>query len=527
MLSNDDDADGDTLTMTKVNGSAGNIGVAIAGTYGHLTLNADGSYSYDADITSAIDGAVYGSHPVDSFGYTMSDGHGGTTTQTLSFTIDRPKAAHDDSIGTLENADAAAATVAAGLLGNDVDPDTNDNAGISITEVNGSGANVGVQIALASGALLAVNADGTYDYDPNHAFDALPDAASGAANTTATDTFTYRITGGSVATATVTVTGVDSDDVVHGTAASDVISAGIGKDTLYLGQGGGDTAHGGSGNDRFFLNGAFGASDRLDGGSGFDTLRLNGDYSGGVVLADTTLTNIERIFLHAGHSYSLTMADGDVAAGRTLHIAGDKIGAPNVLVFDGSAESDGKFIVNADGGDDTLIGGARHDILRGGAGADVLTGGGGRDLLLGKGGADTFVYGAVSDFDLEPFRYGRRLQRRGRSLRSAVRRYRHRCGGHFGPARPRAYRQGSEARHRRGAAFGASCRAVHAGSWAARRSYVSDRRCQRRRRLSGGRRSGRRPRHRRQSRRLRNRRLYLIQPARGRQQHRSRHDSRQ
>ena len=50
VLTNDTDVDtGDTKTVSTVNGSAGNVGVAVAGTYGSLTLNADGSWTYTLD----------------------------------------------------------------------------------------------------------------------------------------------------------------------------------------------------------------------------------------------------------------------------------------------------------------------------------------------------------------------------------------------------------------------------------------------------------------------------------------------
>ena len=57
VLSNASDLDGDNLTVTGVSDTAhgaGTVGSSLAGTYGHLTLNADGSYSYVADNTAAI-----------------------------------------------------------------------------------------------------------------------------------------------------------------------------------------------------------------------------------------------------------------------------------------------------------------------------------------------------------------------------------------------------------------------------------------------------------------------------------------
>jgi len=81
------------------------------------------------------------------------------------------------------------------LLINDTDVDVGDT--LAISKVQGLAANVGDQIALASGALLTVNADGTYIYDPNGAF-----------ATTNTDSFTYEISdnhGSSSNAATVTI----------------------------------------------------------------------------------------------------------------------------------------------------------------------------------------------------------------------------------------------------------------------------------------------------------------------------------
>ena len=90
--SNDTDLDGDKLTVTGVSdvaNGAGSVGSSLAGVYGHLTLNADGSYSYVADNSSAINSALTGSHLQDAFTYTVSDGNGGTATGTLTITLDR------------------------------------------------------------------------------------------------------------------------------------------------------------------------------------------------------------------------------------------------------------------------------------------------------------------------------------------------------------------------------------------------------------------------------------------------------
>ncbi|MGB8437385.1 MAG: DUF4347 domain-containing protein, partial [Burkholderiales bacterium] len=82
---------------------------------------------------------------------------------------------------------------------------------LTVTQVNGNPANVGVQIALASGALLTVNGDGSYSYNPNGQFESL------AVGDTASDSFTYTasdaIGNSDAATVTITVTAVDDPTV--------------------------------------------------------------------------------------------------------------------------------------------------------------------------------------------------------------------------------------------------------------------------------------------------------------------------
>ncbi len=64
VLTSASDLDGDNLTVSAVSDAShgsGTVGTSLAGTYGHLTLNANGSYSYVADNTAAISGAPTGS----------------------------------------------------------------------------------------------------------------------------------------------------------------------------------------------------------------------------------------------------------------------------------------------------------------------------------------------------------------------------------------------------------------------------------------------------------------------------------
>ena len=60
VLANDSDRDGDSLTVTAVGGSSLNVNNSFATTYGHITIGTDGSYTYVADNTAAINAAPTG-----------------------------------------------------------------------------------------------------------------------------------------------------------------------------------------------------------------------------------------------------------------------------------------------------------------------------------------------------------------------------------------------------------------------------------------------------------------------------------
>src|SRR5262249_34879578 len=134
--------------------------------------------------------------------------------KTVSVTaVDDMPVAHNDAFTTPETTALAGGSLF-GDNGAGADSDPDGGPAFSIISVNGSAASVGSQITLASGAHLTVNANGTFGYDPNHVFDYLALSGSGASNTPATEQFSYAITGGSTATVTVTITGVDSDDTL-------------------------------------------------------------------------------------------------------------------------------------------------------------------------------------------------------------------------------------------------------------------------------------------------------------------------
>src|SRR5262249_18316208 len=103
VLGNDTDVDvGDTHTVSAVNGSAANVGANLAGTYGTLHLNSDGSYSYTLDNSkAAVQQLAEGATVTDVFSYTNADNHGGSSSANLTITVngtnDAPIAAADSN----------------------------------------------------------------------------------------------------------------------------------------------------------------------------------------------------------------------------------------------------------------------------------------------------------------------------------------------------------------------------------------------------------------------------------------------
>ena len=84
----DSDSDGDAITVTQVGTTAvaatGNT--VINGSFGDLTIAADGSYTYDLTNASVQNlGATQ--QATETFAYTISDGQGGTATANLTIPV--------------------------------------------------------------------------------------------------------------------------------------------------------------------------------------------------------------------------------------------------------------------------------------------------------------------------------------------------------------------------------------------------------------------------------------------------------
>lgn len=149
----------------------------------------------------------------------------------------------------------------------------------------------------------------------------------------------------------------------------------------------------GAGNDSIFAGAALTSADRIDGNVGVDQVAIQGNYTGAnqLTLETGTLNNVELLAMLAGGNYAVTSADATVAAGQIFTVFGGNLTSNDSLTFNGSAETDGSFLMFGGLGTDTLTGGAGNDAFYFGPGrfgsTDAVTGGAGVDQL----GLDSFA----------------------------------------------------------------------------------------------------------------------------------------
>lgn len=191
LLANDTDVDGDPLNVADFD-AVSTFGAAVS-------VNPDGSFTYDPTGAAELQALSAGQARVDKFIYRVSDVStsgdtdtggpviGGTVTIAVSGVNDPPSAVAD-SYSTGEDT-ALDVRAGAGLLSNLSDPE-----GDSITAVPFSGTS-------DLGAAVTVNSDGSFTYDPRGSatLQALGQGDS------ATDGIPYTVTDGNGGSATATV----------------------------------------------------------------------------------------------------------------------------------------------------------------------------------------------------------------------------------------------------------------------------------------------------------------------------------
>lgn len=352
----DVDAGGATLTATLsvdsgiLDVSAGTSGALVSGS-GTSSVTITGTLAQINDLlganaTSTVTYTADSDSPPASAQLTLSVDDGGNSgtggaqigsaTETIVITpVDDPGVAQGDSFVTVENAVATGNVLADNGSGADTDPDST----VTVAAVNGDSAAVGQQITLTSGALLTLNSDGTFSYDPNGAFDDLPGPDSGASNTSAVDSFSYTLAGGEIAIVGVTVNGLSSgDENLEGTPGNDTLDGGAGADTMA----------GGDGDDSYVAD------------------------DPGDVVTEASGEGTDRVL--ASVSYTLG------ANVENLTLTGS-----------GAIDGTGNGLAN------TIIGNSASNTLTGGGGNDRLNGGGGADTLIGGAGHDTYVVDDIGD----------------------------------------------------------------------------------------------------------------------------------
>jgi Ca2+-binding RTX toxin-like protein len=193
---------------------------------------------------------------------------------------------------------------------------------------------------------------------------------------------------------------------------NDSIVTGDGNDTINAGDGinfvlpgaGRDTILCGTGDDRIiFSTGELDRNDKIDGGNTLNNIvQLDGNYSSGVRLGETTLTNIQEFRVTAGHDYVIDFGKTHLPENIGLLIEARGLLATDRIDIDLSGTS-GQMNFEGGRGNDTVTGNADDGFLRGGLGADTLEGGAGRDIHKYDAAADSTgkKYDTVIGFDTD------------------------------------------------------------------------------------------------------------------------------
>lgn len=342
-----------TLTVTAANGVLANdtdgdgiktvVTTTVIGTFGTLTLSADGSYTYNLNASKL---ALQGS-PSESFSYTMRDADGDTSTATLSIGISPDGTWSTTNQLPLANADTNASTAESTVNGNVITTgpgaDQLGDGQLRVVDVRlGSGAPVivgtGVILDGTNGRLI-LNSDGSYAY---RGFD----------DRNGTDTFTYTIMDrdGDKSSTTLTLNASDATPTsgnIIGSVSGDTFTtvslsgnlladARGGDGTLKVSSYAGHTVPVGS---SITLNGA----DLGDTGIISLTVHSNGNY--------TLIGATGAYFTNFTPTFVISDQDGDIATvGHvlTVHNAETSATAPlvsaNTLTFD--EDSSGRLILN-------------------------------------------------------------------------------------------------------------------------------------------------------------------------------------
>jgi VCBS repeat-containing protein len=375
VLSNDTDVDqGDTHSVSAVNGSSGNVAADVAGTYGTLHLDSDGSYTYTLDNSKeAVQALAEGVTATDSFTYTNSDNHGATSSASLTITVvgtNDPAVIGGTDTGSVTEANQTnpGSPTATGTL-TVSDPDTGQSSFLAQSNV-----------ATTYGH-YTLDSSGNWTYTLDNSNPAVDDLDTGQ---TLHDLVTVYSFDGTSHAVDITINGAHDDQggpagiIFNVNPAAGNSLTNLGTFTATGDPDAGDNANmiwsiGAGSSSGFAVSGgilnASGLNSTITQANGYATLNLVATDPGNPA---NTLTKTYHVWI-----------------GTSLNE-----GSTNVpLVLSSTAENIGDFL----SGNDGIKGSSGTDYIIGGDGNDTLTGAGGADQMVGGAGVDHFRYGALGD----------------------------------------------------------------------------------------------------------------------------------
>ncbi len=367
----DSDINGDPFDVTHVNGEAADVGVPITLPSGaSLTLNADGTFSYDPsggfESVPFVGSGAIDTQTTDSFTYTITGGDTATVTVTIAGQDNKDillsTGFRDHFMGGLDN-DIYAFDVA------------RFQPGSRITETSGEGTDT---LQFGAGAGLG---DFAFDLDGSDLvvtrLNPMNDQSVIITDFTGGGTIESLLLDGMSPLSVTDKINLASTGTLSGPANTGAVGR-VGSSFAFAGQ--------------YSLAGTDAALFEIDADSGFVSFANPFATAPGTYQIDVT---IETLTTREIKAVTITV---DPADGRVPQQGGT--GDDNVYGGSGAdilAGLEGADRLNGRVGNDELFGGAGADVLRGEVGNDVLFGGDDADDLAGQDGADIVVGGAGDD----------------------------------------------------------------------------------------------------------------------------------
>ena len=204
----DADPDGDALSVSLVDGAAGNVGTAVAGSNGgSFTIAANGTYNFAPGTD--FDDLAAGETRTTAVTYTITDGEGGSSQATVTVTV---TGVNDAPASTAISGQSGADddTVSLDVSGNFTDADTTDTLTYSAT-----GLPAGLSINASTGVI-----SGTIDNSASQSGPySVSVTATDGSNAQTTQTFTWTITNPAPAAQAANFS-VSENEILNGTVVA-------------------------------------------------------------------------------------------------------------------------------------------------------------------------------------------------------------------------------------------------------------------------------------------------------------------